>query len=177
MNLRIFAPKKATGRRPGPRLRKGLVPGYNQLVALAMARDRVGLTCARTISYVTEDFLSLNRDIFRAIRYSHVILPDHKLRFVCDRDFDDEKTFGFIVGLDEEFVFRLYHNRTLLVGKKRREVLLEDLVPTIRRPIRFDTHFKIGGRWRKCQVNVPFSTNVNRLNEDTSICIKLCDSC
>lgn len=145
---------KATGRRPGPRLRKGLVPGYNQLVSLAMARDRVGLTCARTISYVSEDFVSLNRDIFRAIRYSQVILADHKLRFVCDSEFDDEKTFGFIVGLEEEFVFRLCHNRTLLVGRKRRQVLLEDLVPTIRRPIRFDAHFKIGGRWRKCQVNL-----------------------
>ena len=145
---------KATGRRPGPRLRKGLVPGYNQLVSLAMARDRAGLTCARTISYVSEDFVSLNRDIFRAIRYSHVILADHKLRFVCDSQFDDEKTFGFIVGLEEEFVFRLCHNRTLLIGRKRRQVLLEDLVPTLPRPIRFDAHFKVGGCWRKCQVNL-----------------------
>jgi len=147
---------KATGRRPGPRLRKGLVPGYNQLLALAMARDRVGLTCARTISYVNEDFVSLNREIFRAIRYSHIILPGHKLRFVCDSEFDDEKTFDFIVDLEEEFVFRLCHNRTLLVGKKRQKVLLEDLIPTIRRPIRFDSYFRIGGRWRKCQVNLGY---------------------
>jgi hypothetical protein len=49
---------KATGRSPGPLLRNGLVPGYNQFFALA--KDRVGLTYARTISYLEADFLSLN---------------------------------------------------------------------------------------------------------------------
>jgi len=147
---------KATGRRPGPRFQKGLVPGYNQLVGLAMAKDRVGLTYARTISYESEDFVSLNREVFRAIRYSHTILNAHRLRFVCDSEFDDEKTFDFIVGLKEEFVFRLCHNRTLLVGNRRREVLLADLILTIRRPIRFDSYFKISTRWRKCQVNLGY---------------------
>ena len=121
-----------------------------------MARDPVGLTCARTISYESAGFVSLNRDIFRAIRYSHIILAAHRLRLLCERDFDDEKTSSFIVGLDEEFVFRLCHNRTLLVSKKRREVLLEDSVPTIRLSTRFHTYLKLGGRWRKCQVNLGY---------------------
>jgi hypothetical protein len=145
---------KATGRRPGPGLSQGLVPGYNQLMALAMAKDRLGLTFARTISYTSSDFLSLNRELFRAIRYSHVLLPGHLLRYVCDSEFDDEKTFDFIVELEEEFIIRLCHNRTLLL--RGREVLLEEMVPIIRCPIRFDAYFKVGGQWRKCLVQVGY---------------------
>jgi len=151
---------KATGRRTGPRLRQGLVvPGYNQLVALAMAKGRVGLTYARTISYLEADFLSLNREIFRAIRYSKTIPAGHKLHFVCDSQFDDEKTFNYIVRLDEEFIIRLRHNRTLLVpfSRKKREVLPEDFVPLVRLPIRFEAWFRVGGRWPKRQISLQLS--------------------
>jgi hypothetical protein len=72
---------------------------------------------------------------------------------VCDSEFDDEKTFDFIVEFEEEFI-RLCHNRTLLL--RGREVLLEELVPTIRCPVRFDAYFKVGGRWRKCLVQVGY---------------------
>lgn len=84
---------KASRLRTGPRCRVGKVPGYNQLVGLALGEKKVGLTYARTISYNTPDFVSLNREILRAIRYSHVILSGRRLRFICDRGFDDEKTF------------------------------------------------------------------------------------
>lgn len=149
---------KASRLRTGPRCQKGKVPGYNELVGLAVGEKKVGLTFAKTISYVTEDFVSLNRDIFRAIRYSHVILAGHKIRFICDRGFDDEKTFAFVTSLDEEFVIRLYHDRTLEVqqGKKRAQKLLSEVVKEIPRPIRFDAWFKIRGRWRKSYVTVGY---------------------
>lgn len=136
---------KASGLRTGPRCQKGKVPGYNQLVEPAVGEKKVGLTFAKTLSYVSEDFVSLNRDIFRAIRYSRVILAGHKIRFICDRGFDDEKTFAFVTSLDEEFVIRLYHDRTLEVqqGKKRVQKLLSEVVKEIPRPIRFDAWFNI----------------------------------
>jgi hypothetical protein len=149
---------KASGLRVGPRCRRGKVPGYNQLMALAVGQKKVGLTFAKTISYRTEDFVSLNRDIFRAIRYSRVILRGHKLRFICDRGFDDEKTFAFIVNLDEEFVIRLYLNRLLELrrGRARTEKLLEEVVKGIRLRIRFTAWFKVRGRWRKCPVTLGY---------------------
>lgn len=149
---------KASGLRTGPRCRKGKVPGYNELIALAVGQKKVGLTFAKTISYKTEDFVSLNRDIFRAIRYSRVILKGHKLRFVCDRGFDDEKTFAFIVNLDEEFIIRFYLNRLLELqrGRARTEKLLEEVVKETRRPIRFTAWFKVRGRWRQCQVTLGY---------------------
>jgi len=95
-----------------------------------LAGKTVGLTFAKTISYVAEDFVSLNRDIFRAIRYNRVILNGHTPCFVCDRGSDDEKTFAFVTSLDEQFVIRLYRNRTLLVpqGAGRVEQLLKEVV-------------------------------------------------
>jgi hypothetical protein len=149
---------KASGLRVGPRCRRGKVPGYNQLLALAVTQKKVGLTFAKTISYKTEDFVSLNRDIFRAIRYSRVILKGHRDRFVCDRGFDDEKTFAFVVNLDEEFIIRLYHNRLLQLqrGRAFTERLLEEVVQETRRPIRFQAWFKVRGRWRKCPVTLGY---------------------
>jgi hypothetical protein len=149
---------KASGLRVGPRCRKGKVPGYNELIALVVGQKKVGLTFAKTISYKTEDFVSLNRDIFRAIRYSHTLLKGRKLRFVCDRGFDDEKTFAFIVNLDEEFIIRLYHNRLLQLqrGRACTERLLEEVVKETPRPIRFQAWFRVRGRWRQCQVTLGY---------------------
>ncbi|MGB5925582.1 MAG: transposase [Dehalococcoidia bacterium] len=149
---------KASGLNTGPRRRNGKVPGYNELIGLAIGEKKAGLTFATTISYQTEEFVSLNREIFRAIRYSHTILKGQKIRFICDREFDDQKTFEFIVGLGEEFVFRIYRNRTLQLryGNQVSEQLLDDVVEKINRRIRFDAHFKVGGRWRKCQVSLGY---------------------
>lgn len=61
---------KASRLRTEPRCREGKVPGYKQQVGLALGQKSVGLTFARPISYCTQDFVSLNREIFRAIRYS-----------------------------------------------------------------------------------------------------------
>jgi hypothetical protein len=150
---------KASGLRVGPRCRHGKVPGYNQLVALALGKKGVGLIFSKTISYQADDFVSLNREVFRAIRYSRAILAGQRLRFVCDRGFDDEKTFDFVTSMEEEFVIRLYHNRTLLVerGPTRVECLLEEVAKDIPRSIRFDAWFKRGGRWRKCLVTLGFT--------------------
>jgi hypothetical protein len=89
---------------------------------------------------MADGFVSLNRDVFRAIRYAHRLLVGHKLRFICDRGFDDEKLFALVVGLRQQFVIRLYHNRTLLVrrGAAKVEQSLEEVVKWIPQPIRFD---------------------------------------
>lgn len=149
---------QASGMRTGPRCREGKVPGYNQLVGLALGEKKVGLTYARTISYNTPDFVSLNREIFRAIRYSHVILSGRRLRFICDRGFDDEKIFAFLTSLEEEFVIRLYHDRTVLVhqGGEWVERSLEEVVRTLPRPVAFEAFFKVRGRWRKCRVSLGY---------------------
>jgi hypothetical protein len=149
---------KASGLRVGPRCRHGKVPGYNQLVGLAVGAKTVGLVFSKTISYVASGFVSLNRDVFRAIRYSHKVLTGHMLRFVCDRGFDDEKIFALVVSICQQFVIRLYHNRTLLVrrGAAQVERSLEDIARQITQPLRFDTWLKRGGRWHKCLVTLGY---------------------
>lgn len=147
---------KASGLRVGPRCRHGKVPGHNQLVGLAVGAKSVGLVFSKTISYVAGGFVSLNRDVFRAIRYAQRLLVGHKLRFICDQGFDDEKTFAFIASLRQQFVIRLYHNRTLLVprGIAKIEWSLEEVVRQITRPVRFDAWFKRRGRSHKSLVTL-----------------------
>ena len=67
-----------------------------------------------------------------------------------------DATFNYIVRLDEEFIIRLCHDRTLLVSGKKREVLLEEFLASIHLPIRFEAWFRVGGRWRKCQVSLGY---------------------
>jgi hypothetical protein len=149
---------KASGLRVGPRCRHGKVPGYNQLVGLAVGAKRVGLVFSKTISYVAGDFVSLNRDVFRAIRYSHKVLVGHTLRFICDRGFDDEKIFALVVSMCQQFVIRLYHNRTVLLqrGATQVERSLEEIARQITQSARFDARLKRGGRWHKCLVTLGY---------------------
>jgi hypothetical protein len=149
---------KASGLRVGPRCRHGKVPGYNQLVALAVGAKSVGFVFSKTISYLAGDFVSLNRDVFRAIRYSHKVLVGHTLRFICDRGFDDEKIFALVVSMCQQFVIRLYHNRTLLVrrGAAQVEQSMEEIARQITQLLRFDTWLKRGGRWHKCLVTLGY---------------------
>jgi hypothetical protein len=136
---------------------------------MAMCRDtinwlrwrwgqREGGVFSKTISYLAGDFVSLNRDVFRAIRYSHKVLVGHTLRFICDRGFDDENIPAFVVSMCQQFVIRLQHNRTLLVrqGAAQAERSLEDMAGRITQPIRFDTWLKRGGRWHKCLVTLGY---------------------
>lgn len=155
---------QAFGTRTGPRCRDSKVPGYHHLVGLALGEKKVGLTYVRTISCNTPDFVSLNREIFRAIRYSHVIPSGRRRRFICDRGFDDEKTFAFVTSLGEEFGIRLYHNRTVRVCQDGgwAERSLKEVVRTLPRSVAFEAFFKGRGRWRKwgvslgyCEVQLP----------------------
>jgi hypothetical protein len=69
-----------------------------------------------------------------------------------------DQTDRFIVNLDEEFIIRLYLNRTLELqrGRARTEKLLEEVIKETRRPIRFQAWFKVRGRWRKCPVTLGY---------------------
>jgi hypothetical protein len=51
------------------------------------------VTYANWFSYVTEDFVSENREIYRAIRITRALFPHTKIRFVGDANLDDQKIF------------------------------------------------------------------------------------
>jgi len=79
---------------PGPRGEKRLTSGYPAMTATIVNLPEPVVSYANWFSYVTADFVSENREIYRSIRITRALFPDHKLRFVADAGLDDQKIFS-----------------------------------------------------------------------------------
>jgi hypothetical protein len=73
--------------------KKRLTPGYPAITATVVNLSEPVLTYANWFSYVTADFVSENRELYRAIRITRALFPEAKLRFVGDAGLDDQKIF------------------------------------------------------------------------------------
>jgi hypothetical protein len=102
---------------------KRLTRGYPAITATLVNLAQPAVSYANWFSYVTEDFLSQNREIYRALRISHTLFPGRKLRFVGDAGLDDQKIFAQVGMLNDEFVFRACHDRLVEVYNDRLEPL------------------------------------------------------
>ena len=120
---------------PGPGGEKRLTPGYPAMTAAVINLPEPVITYANWFSYRTADFVSENREIYRAIRITRALFPDAKLRFVADSGLDDQKIFAQMSLVHAEFVIRARHNRLVEVYNDRldrwEEELLNDLTATV----------------------------------------------
>lgn len=120
---------------PGPGGEKRLTPGYPAMTATVVNLPEPVVTYANWFSYRTADFVSENREIYRAIRITRALFPDADLRFVGDSGFDDQKIFRQIDLVQAKFVIRARHNRIVEVYNDRldrwEEELLNDLTTTV----------------------------------------------
>jgi hypothetical protein len=120
---------------PGERGQKRLTAGYPAMTATLVNLPEPVVTYANWFSYVSEDFLSENKEIYRAIRTTRALFPHAKLRFVADAGLDDQKIFAWVALVDGEFIIRAYHNRNVEVHNDRldrwEEESLNDLVATV----------------------------------------------
>jgi hypothetical protein len=119
---------------------KRVTRGYPAITATIVNLDQPATTYANWFSYVTDDFLSQNREIERAFRMSRALFPREKLRFVGDSGLDDQKIFAQVARVHGEFVIRACHDRQIEVYNPRlqrweREALF-DLVATV--PFEFE---------------------------------------
>lgn len=130
---------------PGPKGQKRLTPGYPAMTATVVNLPEPVVTYANRFSYVTEDFVSENREIYRSIRITRALFPHAKLRFVGDAGLDDQKIFGWIDLVDGEFIIRACHNRKVEVYNERldrwEEELLDDLTATVPLPLKLRVAF------------------------------------
>jgi len=152
---------KRSSNSKGPRRKKkDTVAGYNFLTALAFTSQGVALCYAKLISYRIASFVSINRYTLRAIRYACLLAAGRTIRFVCDRGFDDEKTFAFICCHAAQFVIRLRRTRNLLLptadGLWQCELPLEEVVERTHGALRFQTHFRMRGRLRQSTVSLGY---------------------
>jgi len=125
--------------------KKRLTPGYPAITATVVNLAEPVLTYANWFSYVTADFVSENREIYRAIRITRAFFPETKLRFVGDAGLDDQKIFHHMTLVHAEFTIRACHNRTIEVYNDRldrwEQELLDDLTVSVPLPLKFRVAF------------------------------------
>jgi hypothetical protein len=124
---------------PGPDKKKRLTPGYPAMTAAVVNLPEPVVTYANWFSYVTDDFISENREIYRAIRITRALFPCAKLRFVGDAGLDDQKIFQQVGLVRGEFTFRACHKRQVEVYNERLDrwelEMLDDLTASVPLPL------------------------------------------
>jgi hypothetical protein len=99
---------------PGPKGEKRLTPGYPAITATIVNLPEPVITYANWFSYRTADFVSENREIYRALRISRALFPGIPLRFVGDSGLDDQKIFAQVAQTNCQFIFRATHEERLV---------------------------------------------------------------
>ena len=130
---------------PGERGQKRLTSGYPAMTATVVNLEVPVVTYANWFSYTSQDFISENREIYRAIRTTRALFPQARLRFVADAGLDDQKIYRWIAAVQGEFIIRACHNRTVEVYNERldrwEEEALDDLVVTVPLPLQRQVAF------------------------------------
>lgn len=130
---------------PGPHGGKRLTSGYPAMTATIVNLPEPAVSYASWFSYKTADFVSENREIYRSIRITRALFPDHRLRFVADAGLDDQKIFGQMDQVQAEFTIRATHKRRVEVYNDRLDrwetELLDDLTRTVPLPLKLQAKF------------------------------------
>jgi hypothetical protein len=141
---------------PGPKGQKRLTPGYPAMTATVVNLPEPVVTYANWFSYVTEDFVSENREIYRSIRITRALFPHARLRFVSDSGLDDQKVFRQMDLVDAQFTIRACHNRKVEVYNERldrwEEELLDDLTSTVPLVLRLQVAFTHARKVRVAEI-------------------------
>lgn len=132
--------------------------GYPAIIAQVVNLDQPAIPYARLFSYQTDDFVSENQELKRAMRTIGAVLRDHTVCIVADAGLDDQKMFAYAGRCGLEFVFRASHDRWVEVYNPRldrwEEEKLEDLVATAPQASRFETTFSHAGRTKVAKVTL-----------------------
>jgi len=107
-------------RPPDVRGKARITWGYPAITATVVNLSRPATTYARWFSYQSEDFISQNREIYRALRMTRALFPKHKLCFVMDGGGDDQKFFHWVHQMQSEFIVTVSHkNRQVEAWNQR----------------------------------------------------------
>ena len=143
---------------PGPKGQKRLTSGYPAMTATVVNLPEPVVTYANWFSYVTADFVSENREIYRAIRTTRVLFPHINLCFVADSGLDDQKIFAQMGLVGAEFIIRACYNRKVEVYNERldrwEEELLDDLTATVPLPLELRVAFTHARKVRVAEIGL-----------------------
>ena len=84
-----------------------LTRGYPAITATLVNTPQPAISYANWFSYRTPDFISQNREVYRALRVTRALFSGQILRFVTDSEMDDQKFFAQVARVNSEFVTRV----------------------------------------------------------------------
>lgn len=99
---------------PGPKGAKRLTPGYPALTATIVNLPVPVISYANWFSYRSADFVSENRELYRALRTTRALFPATPLRFLGDAGLDDQKLFAQVQRIGGQFIVRVQHTDRLV---------------------------------------------------------------
>lgn len=138
--------------------KKRLTSGYPAITATVVNLPEPAVTYANWFSYVTDDFISENREIERAIRVTRALFPETELRFVGDAGLDDQKIFRQIDLVHAHFTIRASHNRWVEVYNDRLDrwelELLDDVTASVPLPLKFRVSFTHARKVRRVDIEL-----------------------
>jgi hypothetical protein len=127
-----------------------ITPGYPAILAQIVNRSQPAISYLRLFSYQTDDFISENLELMRAMRTIRTVLSDMTVCIVADAGLDDKKLFRYADRLGLEFIIRATSDRWVDVYNPRLDrwerEKLKDLVASAPRAHRFQTAFTHAGR-------------------------------
>jgi hypothetical protein len=128
--------------------------GYPAITATIVNLSRPATTYAHWFSYQSPDFLSQNREVYRALRITRALFPHHQLCFVMDGGGDDRKFFHWVQKVQGTFIVTVAHkNREVEVWNARRHrwepISMEELMALVLWQGRFQVRFLRAGRSQK----------------------------
>ncbi len=132
-----------------------LARGYPAITSTIVNTCVPATTYAQWFSYTTDDFLSQNREVERAIVATRTLFPveEYGVRYVGDSGLDDQKVFGQVERVRAHFIIRACHlNRTVQVYNPRLDrwetESLQAMVNTVPHEGSFEASFNHAGyKW------------------------------
>jgi hypothetical protein len=110
------------------------------------------------LTHYREDFVSEHRELYRALRITRALFPDHRLCFLGDAGLDDQRLFAECAVVRSKFIIRACHNRTILVYHEARqrweEHLLEDYAQTLPARLLLRAAFRHAHRVRTVHISL-----------------------
>jgi len=145
---------------PGRRKRDTeLTRGFPTLACVALTKTLPALCFGHLFSYVT-DFVSINREILRAIRSTRVVLAGYVIRFIADREFDDDQRLSWMAQGSHQFLVRAYHQRNIEVDDAQtqtwRRSSLQEYADTLSLPAQFHATFSHARKKRDSLVRLGY---------------------
>jgi len=137
-----------------------LTRGFPALATVALVQGLPALTFAHLFSYVDDRFRSVKREMRRAILTTKVVLCGYRVRFLGDREFDDDHVLLWMADGGNQFLVRAYHHRVIEAYDEAtatwRRTSMQECAETLSLPARFSATFTHARKKRTALVRLGY---------------------